>query len=420
MASHWETDTGGSQALARIGQAARLLAEARNLTDIQAIRNMAAAAEAYATAARLGSEAVNHAAEIKLLAERKAGELLRTMPKQNGGDAKRATALHNTVLASGAPPTLADLGITPIQSSRWQALARVDDATFSELVEEAKAEGSVSTGALVSKVRSHEARERYAARPGPLPAGPLPDRVRLEQATALDLPLPDGSIQLQVTSPPYGLGKAYAATPDDPDDWMAFTRAWLQEAYRVAATSGRLALNVPLDTTTGGLRPTYAQAVAAAELAGWTYRFTVVWWEGNVSRSTARGTDSPSAPHVMAPVEMLPVFVKGQWSRTPQATPDLTHEEWLSWTSGLWTFGGETRPWEGHPAAFPLELPRRLIKLLSFPGDTVLDQFCGSGTTVQAAAELGRYGVGFDVAEAYIEGARRRLANLGGGPDAND
>lgn len=70
----------------------------------------------------------------------------------------------------------------------------------------------------------------------------------------------------------------------------------------------------------------------------------------------------------------------------------------------------ESRAWEGHPAPFPAELPRRLIKLLSFPGDTVLDPFVGSGTSAVVATKLGRRVYGYDISETYVESARRRVA----------
>lgn len=387
-----------------------MLAEARSLDDIRAVRDLAEAARAYATAARLGTEAINHAAEIKLLAERKAGELIRDMPKQNGGDARRTSLLGNTRLPSDCAPKLEDLGISKIQSHRWQTLARVDDQQFSEIIEEAKSEGTISTGAAVSRIRSMKARERYAARPEPAP--PIPNALPclIEEASADDLPLLDNSVHLQVTSPPYGLDIPYIASPDAPDAWIPFMRGWLAEAYRVAADGGRLALNVPLDTTLGGYRPTYAQAVACAEMVGWDYRCSIVWAEDNVNKSVARGSvDSPGAPHIMAPVEMIAIFHKGEWRRQSEERPDIRHADWLEWTNGLWRFSGESRAWEGHPAPFPEQLPRQLIQLLSFPGDTVLDQFLGSGTTAVAAWKASRHFVGFDVSEVYVASARRRL-----------
>ena len=186
---------------------------------------------------------------------------------------------------------------------------------------------------------------------------------------------------------------------------------WLREANRVTVPSGRLALNVPLDTTAGGYRPTYAVAVAAALRAGWTYRSSIVWRDDTITKTTARGSvDSASAPHIIARVEMVALFSKGPWMRHARTASDLQREEWLTWTDGLWDFPGESSGWEGHPAPFPIRLPHQLVKLLSFPRDVVLDPFCGSGTTLLAAMRLGRQPIGYDRSPAYVESTLRRLA----------
>lgn len=263
---------------------------------------------------------------------------------------------------------------------------------------------------IVRDMEAEKKAERLASANLVRPAAPAVLPARIEVADAMRLPLGDQSVDLIVTSPPYALAVGYAGGDVRPLRWPSFMAGWLGEAWRVGREGCRLALNVPLDTTQGGSRPTYAQAVWAAQEAGWQYRATVVWAEGNISKSIARGSvDSPAAPHVIAPVEMIGLFCRGEWKRESERPPDLTHDEWLNWTNGLWTFSGESRPWEGHPAPFPEELPRRVIRLLSFPGDTVLDPFCGSGTTPLAAWRLGRTAVGFDVSPEYVASARRRL-----------
>jgi site-specific DNA-methyltransferase (adenine-specific) len=270
----------------------------------------------------------------------------------------------------------------------------------------ARPEGLISTGDVTKAARPYRPERERPEEPSPcdIPA-------RIEVADAMRLPLGDQSVDLIVTSPPYALAVGYAGGDVRPLRWPSFMAGWLGEAWRVAREGCRLALNVPLDTTQGGSRPTYAQAVWAAQEAGWQYRATIVWAEGNISKSIARGSvDSPAAPHVIAPVEMIGLFCRGEWKRESERPPDLAHDEWLHWTNGLWTFAGEGRAWEGHPAPFPEELPRRVIKLLSFPDDLVLDPFCGSGTTVVVAHQLGRRAIGFDSSDEYVASARRRLA----------
>lgn len=286
------------------------------------------------------------------------------------------------------------------QRATWAEAIRTDPA----------GRPSITDLRRIVKERSEEIKAERPPRVVVPASAPVIVPCLIAQGDAVNLPLYDDSVHLQVTSCPYGLNIDYVDSPDDPDAWIPFMRAWLTEAYRVAAERGRLALNVPLDTTLGGWRPTYAQSVACAEMVGWTYRYSIVWAENNVNKSVARGSvDSPSAPHIITPVEMVGVFHKGEWKRSSDARPDIDHQDWLDWTNGLWTFPGESNAWEGHPAAFPPQLPRRLIQLLSFPGDTVLDQFCGSGTTVVQAHLLGREAIGFDISPEYVASARRRL-----------
>jgi site-specific DNA-methyltransferase (adenine-specific) len=255
--------------------------------------------------------------------------------------------------------------------------------------------------------------EAYAARP--LPAW-QPEQLTLHCADARALPIADGVVDLIVTSPPYALDKRYLGGDVAAASWRHFIGEFAEEAFRVLAPGGRLALNVPLDTTLGGFRPTYAQAVAAAQKAGFTYRTTVVWHDTQLGKSTARGSqDSAAAPHIIAPVETIVLLSKGAWGREePWDRPsDLAHTDWLEWTNGFWTFPGESSPWEDQPAAFPLELPRRLIYLLSFPGDLVLDPFLGSGTTAVAGLRAGRRVVGCDVEQRYLDATLRRVAKEG-------
>ena len=269
--------------------------------------------------------------------------------------------------------------------------------------------GTVSLGAAEHEVRAREKHEKAALQIAEAPAVD----VRIEVADATNLPLEDDLVDLCITSPPYGLDKLYRSSADSAEGWQNFMDDWLAEAHRVSKSGGRLALNVPLDTTVGGFRPTYAQAVDCARRAGWTYRSTIVWDENTVSKSTGRGSvDSAGSPHVITPVEMIALFSKGAWKREPPRgiVSDLEHDEWLSWTNGHWRFGGEARGWEGHPAPFPEELPRRLIKLLSFQGDIVLDPFGGSGTTALVARRLRRTPIAFDLSEEYVASARRRVA----------
>ena len=117
-----------------------------------------------------------------------------------------------------------------------------------------------------------------------------------------------------------------------------------------------------------------------------------------------------SAPYVIAPVELIVILYKDQWKKTSgSGESDMNKEEFMEWTNGLWTFPGESKKRIGHPAPFPLELPRRCIKLFSYVGDTVLDPFMGSGTTLIAAHSNKRHGIGIEVDEDYCKLAKERI-----------
>ena len=112
---------------------------------------------------------------------------------------------------------------------------------------------------------------------------------------------------------------------------------------------------------------------------------------------------------MIAPVEVIVIFYKKRWQKVKKGKSDITREEFMEWTNGLWTFSGESKKRIGHPAPFPLELPKRCIKLLSFVGDTVLDPFLGSGSTLIACALLNRKGIGVEIDEKYCSLAKKRL-----------
>jgi site-specific DNA-methyltransferase (adenine-specific) len=223
---------------------------------------------------------------------------------------------------------------------------------------------------------------------------------------------------LIVTSPPYSLGVDYgqAGYADDQPyaSYLEWVRTWAATLLDVSAPDGRACINIPLDSNKGGKRAIYADYLRIFQEVGWTYQTSIVWNEQNISRRTAWGSWlSPSAPFVTAPVEMIALFHKGSFRRpaTNDRRGDITRDEFLEWTLGVWTFAGANPRRVGHPAPFPEELPRRLIKLYSYPDDLVLDPFVGSGTTQVAASRLGRRSVGVEINRAFCELAVRNLRN---------
>jgi len=228
------------------------------------------------------------------------------------------------------------------------------------------------------------------------------------------------SIDLVVTSPPYNVDIKYGAHDDalTYPRYLAFSAKWLSRCFQWLHDDGRLCLNIPLDKNKDGQQSVGADLTTAAKEAGFHYHSTIVWNEGTISRRTAWGSwMSASAPYVIAPVEIIVVLYKKHWKRrSGSGVSDITRQEFMDWTNGLWTFNGESRKRTGHPAPFPVELPRRCIKLFSFVGDTVLDPFMGSGTTLVAAGGCGRKGIGIEVEKRYCALARARLRALAEAP----
>jgi site-specific DNA-methyltransferase (adenine-specific) len=225
--------------------------------------------------------------------------------------------------------------------------------------------------------------------------------------------VPLDSIDLIVTSPPYNIDIPYA-THDDKlqyKEYLEFSRRWLKSCYGWLRRDGRLCLNIPLDKNKGGQQSVGADLTSIAKRVGYRYHSTIIWNEGNISRRTAWGSwMSASAPYVIAPVELIVVLYKREWKKNREGgESDITRAEFIEWTNGLWTFSGESKKRVGHPAPYPTELPRRCIKLFSFVGDTVLDPFLGSGTTLIAARKNDRTGIGIELDEGYCSIARDRL-----------
>ena len=173
-----------------------------------------------------------------------------------------------------------------------------------------------------------------------------------------------------------------------------------------------MCLNIPLDKNKGGQQSMGADITTIAKAVGYKYHSTIIWNESNISRRTAWGSWlSASAPYVIAPVELIVILYKDIWKKiNNQKNNDITKEEFMEWTNGLWAFSGQSKKGAGgHPAAFPIELPKRCMKLFSFVGDTVLDPFLGSGTTLIASYLNQRKGIGVEINKEYCDIALKRL-----------
>ena len=247
------------------------------------------------------------------------------------------------------------------------------------------------------------------------PENPVPlellDRVIV--GTSEDMAdLPDDSVHLMVTSPPYNAGKEY-----DQDltlgEYTAFLRRVWAEVYRVLVPGGRACVNV----ANLGRRPyipVHASIITDMIELGFLMRGEIIWQKGSsAGTSTAWGSwKSPANPTLRDTHEYILVFSKGMFGRTPppgkQAT--ITRDEFLEFTKSTWSFLSESARRIGHPAPFPVELPYRLIQLYTYEGEIILDPFMGSGQTAIAALRTGRHYVGYEIDGAYAAAAVKRIA----------
>jgi site-specific DNA-methyltransferase (adenine-specific) len=239
-------------------------------------------------------------------------------------------------------------------------------------------------------------------------------KVKLFQGSALnENTFEKEFIDLIVTSPPYNVGIEYNSNNDELsyEKYLEFSEKYLTNCYKWSKTQARLLFNIPLDKNKGGQKSVGADLTKIAQNVGWKYHSTIIWNEGNISRRTAWGSWlSASAPYVIAPVELILVLYKDEWKKTSGSKiSDITKEEFMEWTNGIWAFNGEKKSAIGHPAPFPKELPYRCIKLFSYVDDVVFDPFTGSGTTLIVAQNTNRRGVGLEIDTNYCELAKNRI-----------
>ena len=223
--------------------------------------------------------------------------------------------------------------------------------------------------------------------------------------------LPDCSVPLMVTSPPYNVGKDY-----DEDlsleEYRALLRRVFQETYRVLVPGGRAAINVA-NLGRKPYIPLHSFIIEDMHKIGFLMRGEIIWDKGaSASPSTAWGTWMKANNPVLRDVhEYILVFSKDTFSRKnpTKRKSTITKEEFLEFTKSVWHFPAERAGKVGHPAPFPVELPYRLIQLYTFEGDVVLDPFAGAGTTCLAALKTARRYVAYDIDEQYCRLAERRI-----------
>jgi site-specific DNA-methyltransferase (adenine-specific) len=248
----------------------------------------------------------------------------------------------------------------------------------------------------------------------------------------------DNSVALVVTSPPYFAGKEYETAlgeghvPGTYAHYLAMLESVFAECVRTLEPGGRIAVNV----ANLGRKPYRSLAAdiiwILQDRLRLLLRGEVVWIKARgAAGSCAWGSfQRPANPVLRDLSERVVIASKGRFDRAvsqrDRAGRDLpsqssmTRDEFMEATTDVWEIGSESAKRVGHPAPFPVELPERLIHLYTYRGDLVLDPFMGSGTTAVAAAQTGRHYVGYDTDPAYVERAKRRVAQARARDDAHE
>ena len=251
----------------------------------------------------------------------------------------------------------------------------------------------------------------------------------------------EGSVDLIVTSPPYGVGIEYDVHDDDMlwEEYVKFTYSWMEQAYRVLKDDGRIALNIPYEInrqSKGGRIFMVAEVWQIMKQIGYKF-FGVVDLEEQSphrSRTTAWGSwMSPSAPYIYNPKECVILAYKKKHIKTIKGQPEWVGEmgevedkngnmkskmmyteqqkrEFIDLVFGQWNYFADTKSMT--KATFSMDIPTKAIKILSYKNDVVLDPFAGSGTSLVSAVINERRWIGIELSQNYCEIARKRVKSF--------
>ena len=288
----------------------------------------------------------------------------------------------------------------------------------------------------VSRRESHDASGFYARFAPPEISGDarlaphaVRNRIWLGDARRMDDvgEINDGSVSLVVTSPPYFAGKEYEEAlgeghiPASYHDYLEMLHGVFSQCKAKLEPGGRLAVNVA-NLGRKPYRSLSADVIAIVEDLGLLLRGEIIWRKQQApGGSCAWGTyQRPGNPVLRDITERIVIASKGRFDRALgqrdrlaagwPAEGSMFMDDFMDATTDLWDIPAESATRVGHPAPFPVDLPRRVIELYTYRGDLVLDPFMGSGSTAVAALRTERFYVGFDTDPAYVERAERRVA----------
>lgn len=226
----------------------------------------------------------------------------------------------------------------------------------------------------------------------------------------------NGSVQLVTTSPPYNVGKDYVKYDDKKElqTYLDFLNAVWLECKKKLCDGGRIAVNIA-DTWRSPYIPLHCYITKQLIDLGFLMRGIIYWDKGaSVGISTAWGSwRSASNPTLRDVGEYILVFSKGSYKMERKSKiSTITAKQFTTYTKSLWTFPTVSSNDSDHPAPFPEELPKRLILLYTYLGDTVLDPFLGSGTTCKVAKALGRKSTGYEIDTSYKPEIEKRIRSV--------
>ncbi len=233
------------------------------------------------------------------------------------------------------------------------------------------------------------------------------DTVLCKDSRHLDT-IPDSSVHLMVTSPPYNVGKDYD-TDMDMDEYMSMLDGVFAETYRILVNGGRACVNIA-NVGRKPYIPFHSFVISSMLKNGFLMRGEVIWNKGaGAGTSTAWGSwMSASNPTLRDTHEYIMMFSKGRFNRTAGKNT-INRDEFLEYTKSVWTFNPESAKKVNHPAPFPAELPYRCIQLYTFEDDVIFDPFCGSASTAVAAIRSNRHFLMVDNNRKYASIARKRI-----------
>ena len=225
--------------------------------------------------------------------------------------------------------------------------------------------------------------------------------------------IPDDSVHLMITSPPYNVGKDYDEDLSL-DEYLELLTSVFGQAYKKLVTGGRACINIA-NIGRKPYIPLHAMVIEIMLDLGFLMRGEIIWDKSaSGGGSCAWGSwMSASNPVLRDYHEYILIFSKGSYSKNKNQTKrdTIERDNFINWTKSIWTFPAVNAKKIGHPAPFPIELPHRLINLYSYEEDVVLDPFCGSGTTCIAAIQNNRKYVAYDIKKEYVDLAEKRISN---------